>query len=286
MPMTSPPPIDGLLAIDVGNSRVKLGWFPSPGGCTEKPAAALPIAAPALRAPESVLAAAPDKFAEIIDAWLEALAACPATVAIASVCPPVSETVRARLASCFARLGTQPSVAEVTAGQATMPIAVAAPDRVGIDRIAAAVAADTLRPPGTPAIVIDIGTAITVDLIDADGAFVGGAILPGPRLAAQALAERTAFLPQLELNDLDQSPDAVGGDTESAMQAGLYWGAVGAVREVIARQRDRLTKPPRGFLTGGASPAFAKLLATPDYTVRHVPHLTLSGVALLAERTP
>ena len=66
------------------------------------------------------------------------------------------------------------------------------------------------------------------------------------------------------------------------MAAGLYWGVVGAVREVIARQRDTLAQPPQVFVTGSASPEVARLLGSPDYTVRYVPHLVLSGLAIAA----
>src|SRR5205814_3927690 len=116
------------------------------------------------------------------------------------------------------------------------------PDRVGLDRLAAAVAARFLasegrQPPDTirPAIVIDAGTAITVDLVSADGAFEGGVILPGFRLTAEALAAGTNQLPLATFTGQDQPPPVVGKHTEGAIRSGLFWGAVGAVREVIER---------------------------------------------------
>lgn len=273
-----------LLAADVGNSRVKLGLFAAPTECeTHAASGVLPIAVGPLPAPSSELAIAPERFksGDLAD-WLaaEGIAACDAV--IASVCPPAEQALLDALATWAERDGGEVSLTSLRADDVPLDVGVAAPDRVGIDRLVAAAAANRLRKPTTPAIVIDIGTAITVDLVTADGLFGGGAILPGPTLAGRALAERTAFLPEISPGDLDSSPDAVGANTEEALLAGLYWGTVGALRELIARQRDRLTTAPQVFLTGGASPAFARLIGGPDYTVRYVSSLTLSGIALAA----
>jgi len=135
-------------------------------------------------------------------------------------------------------------------------------------------------------VVVDVGTAITVDLVSADGAFYGGAILPGIAMSARALNEFTDLLPLVETSDLTQPPAPLGTSTESAMQSGLFWGAVGSVRELV----ERMTKAgsaengaaePDVFLTGGASQAVADLWGP---SARCVPQLTLAGIALAARR--
>jgi len=151
---------------------------------------------------------------------------------------------------------------------------------VGIDRLLDSVAANRLRRPGRPAVVADVGTAITVDAISADGAFLGGAILPGIGMSARAFAEFTDLLPLIEMSELAAPPPALGTATEPAMRSGLFWGAVGAIRQLIGELAADIGSDPEIFLTGGAGPAVAELLAA---SARHVPHLTLAGIALAAE---
>ena len=117
-----------------------------------------------------------------------------------------------------------------------------------------------LRTPGHPAIVVDLGTACTVDFVSADGAFEGGAILPGTTLSAAALHTGTATLPQLTTENIDASPTVVGKSTQAAIASGIYWGLVGAVRELIARISDESTETPQLFITGGEA---ERLVRTP-----------------------
>src|SRR5207244_10337666 len=111
-----------------------------------------------------------------------------------------------------------------------LPIAVHLefPERVGLDRLAAAVSANVLRRSGAPAIVVDAGSAITVDLVTSDGAFEGGVILPGFRMSAEALYG-AELLPLAVLSPNDAPPPGVGQDTEGAIGIGLFGGAGGAV---------------------------------------------------------
>lgn len=267
-----------LIAVDVGNSRVKLGWFPAADtDCVAKASGGeLPIAGPGLPEPDATLAGTVEELSDgrLADWLAETLSGVPARIAMASVSRPVAEAVAGLLDSY---------PIDWLAGEAApIELRVEAPDKIGIDRVLAAVAANRLRQAGKPAIVVDVGTAITVDLVSADGALEGGAILPGPGLAARALGEKTHALPDIRFGDLDASPDAVGRSTEPAIRAGVFWGSVGAIRELIARQRDRLTVAPQVFLTGGAAPSIARLIGGPDLSVRYLPNLTLSGVALAA----
>jgi type III pantothenate kinase len=106
-------------------------------------------------------------------------------------------------------------------------------------------------------------------------------------MSARALAQQTDALPLVAVDRLEQPPSALGKSTVPAIQAGLYWGAVGALRELMGRLSSSLAKPPDVFVTGGASPQVAELLATgSDMAVRHVPHLVLAGIALAAAGTP
>ena len=130
------------------------------------------------------------------------------------------------------------------------------------------------------AIVVDLGSAITVDVVSPDGAFLGGAILPGIAMSARALHEFTDLLPLEPMSELAQPPAALGKTTSACLQAGLYWGAIGGVRELIARLGTELAKPQL-FVTGGAGAAAAGLLTGPgESPATLVPHLTLAGIAL------
>lgn len=275
--MTEP---ERLIAVDVGNSRVKLGVFESATQCERDAAAGpLPIAAP-LPEPTETFGwdhAQPDATA--LREWVAEQHAQRAVVA--SVHKQGGQVIR--------RLLQAEGIARVDAiGPLEVPIEadVDARDRVGVDRLLGAVAACRLRRGATPAIVVDLGTAITIDLVTADAVFQGGVIMPGIRMASLALHQQTDALPDIRVASLDASPDAVGKSTEAAVAGGLFWGTVGAVREVIARQRDRLTQPPQVFLTGGAAPSVARLLGGPDCTVRYVPHLILAGIAITAHQPP
>jgi type III pantothenate kinase len=158
-----------------------------------------------------------------------------------------------------------------------LTIGVEQPDRVGVDRLAAAVGANALRISGRPAIVVDSGTAITVDLLDAGGVFQGGAILPGVRLASKMLHERTDVLPEISLNPEDPPPPACGRNTQAALESGLFWGAVGAVKELVAQLSKPLPTAPHVFLSGGDGKLIASVLGEPAI---YVPHLALRGAAL------
>jgi len=141
---------------------------------------------------------------------------------------------------------------------------------LGADRIANAIAlAETFPLPGA---VIDCGTAITMELVDAERRFLGGAILPGRNLLRRALFSGTAQLPELPLaNDI---PDAPGTNTCSAMKLGMDRGSIGAVREMLAVAEKFLGSFTLVF-TGGDAPFFAKafpeaVLAPEDFTLQGV----------------
>ena len=163
-------------------------------------------------------------------------------------------------------------------------IGVEFPDKVGIDRLLNAIAANARRQPGQIAIVIDSGTATTVDLVDGTGTFRGGAILPGFEMGAKALNEYTALLPLIQHHRLhERVPPPVGRNTTEALESGLYWGHVGAVKQLIESIQTAFptaigAPAPLVMLSGGAGPVLRPHLGD----VQWEPALCLQGLALAA----
>ena len=253
--------LNAFIAVDIGNSRMKLGLFDG-ARCSQFPE------------PISSLSVDAGWRAAEIDAWLPPEAS-RATWHIASVNRPAT----ARLLSYLEAHGIA-GARRLAAAELPLRLALEQPETVGVDRLLAAVAANALRAPQRPAIIIDVGSAITVDLVSADGVFCGGAILPGIAMSARALDEFTDLVPLVPVSELAEPPPAVGNSTTAAVRSGLYWGAIGAVRELV-RQLDRETSGAELFLTGGASPVVAELIVDRSgAAARWVPHLTLAGIAL------
>lgn len=147
-------------------------------------------------------------------------------------------------------------------------------NRVGADRLAAAVAANHLRPVDQAAIIVDSGTAITVDAVSAQGEFLGGAIAPGWRMSADALHRVADLLPQVQ--PVEKQPIAIGTNTEAAIRSGLYFGAVGVVRELVQQIQSELATPTTIFVTGGG----ARMLSDRLENATIYPDLVLSGIVL------
>ncbi len=256
MPSAAP-----LVAVDVGNSRIKLGRF------------AAPIAPGALPAPDATLDLARD-WRE--DDLLVLAAEYPSALWLVG---SVNRPAAARLIESVRAIQPRGVVRLLALAELPIAVRVPRPERVGIDRLLGAVAANHVRDAGRPAVVVDLGTAITVDLVGGDGAFAGGAILPGIALAARALHEHTDLLPYIDMAELAAREPPLGTDTESAIRSGLFWGAIGGARELIARLEEQAGGDAQVFLTGGAASSVAGLLR-PD--ARFEPHLVLAGIALAA----
>ena len=153
------------------------------------------------------------------------------------------------------------------------------PDRVGADRLLAAIAANCLRTTDRPAIVIDAGTAVTVDAVDAQGVFQGGAILPGLRLSAAALRQGTDALPEVD-TAFPEPPAAIGKSTGPAIGSGLFWGQVGAIRELVARMNETFNGDADLIIAGGDAERWAPYLSS---TARFVPDIVIRALASLRE---
>jgi len=178
---------------------------------------------------------------------------------------------------CREYFATEPLVArhELNWGFA---IKVNNPAEVGADRLLNSLAAhQQFR---GPLVVIDFGTATTFDVIDKDGAYLGGIIAPGINLSIEALHQAAARLPRIGIG----RPQAViGTSTIPAMQSGVYWGYVGLVEGLVARIKAEYDAPLKVVATGGLAP----LLAEGTTVIGTIaPHLTLDGLRLLAERNP
>ena len=123
--------------------------------------------------------------------------------------------------------------------------------QVGPDRLVNTVAGNDLY--GGDLIVVDFGTATTFDVVDTDGAYVGGVIAPGVNLSLEALHLAAAALPHV---DISRPQRVVGTNTVACMQSGIFWGYVGLVREICARIRAERDRPMKIVSTGGLAPLF------------------------------
>ena len=192
-------------------------------------------------------------------------------VAIASVVPPLTQTFEK---ACRDYVGQEPLV--VDAGVKTgVRIRYDRPRDVGADRIVDAAAVKALY--SLPACVVDFGTATTFDAVSEEGDYLGGAIAPGIGIAAQALFERTAKLPRVELT---RPPSAIGRNTPHAMQSGLLFGYVGLVEGMVTRFKAELGPETHVIATGG----LAEIIACETDIVDVVdPWLTLHGLRIIYE---
>ncbi|MGH2625987.1 MAG: type III pantothenate kinase [Anaerolineales bacterium] len=193
-------------------------------------------------------------------------------VAVSSVVPPLMDTVE-RL--CRTYLGPVPLV--VGPGIRTgMRILYENPKEVGADRICTAVAAYAKY--GGPAIIVDLGTAMTFSVISEEGDFLGGAIAPGIGISVDALAEHAAQLYRVELA---KPKTAIGRSTVTAMQSGILIGFVGQVEEILRRMQEELGRSAVTIATGG----WADLVVRECRSIRyHEPLLGLEGLRIIFER--
>jgi type III pantothenate kinase len=150
------------------------------------------------------------------------------------------------------------------------------PEEVGADRVVNAIGGKDKF--GAPLIVVDLGTATTFDVVDANGNYCGGAIAPGINLSLKALEMAAAKLPHVEIK---RTPKVIGRSTIPAMQSGLFWGYIGLIEGLVSRIRAEFGQPMRVIATGGLAPLFAGATSViEDYD----PNLTLWGLRLIHER--
>lgn len=197
-------------------------------------------------------------------------------IVIGSVVPSIQHTLKSM---CIKYLNKEPII--IGEGTKTgISIKYENPREVGADRIANAVAVNDKYK--LPAILIDIGTAISFDVVDANGDFIGGAIAPGIGIAADALFERTSKLPKVEL---EVPKHAVGKTTIEAIKSGIVYGYIGLVDNVIERILEDMnwTKKDVSIVATGG---YAELISTRSkYITEYDFDITLYGMKLIYERT-
>jgi type III pantothenate kinase len=234
---------------DIGNSRIK--WGRCLAGKIDE-AVSLPVDETAWRDQETRWGA--------VDEWV-----------VSGVQPAVRERFVAWLRGRDAKV-------TVLDSQRRLPIEVdvEAPERVGLDRLFNAIAVAARMEQGRAGLIIDAGSAVTVDLLDETHAFAGGVIFPGLRLMAMSLHEHTAQLPQIDVKKLPEIP---ARNTADAIEAGVAHAVLGGIERVVQFLFSEHTNA-LVYLTGGDAAFLSPHLVMPHHVE---PFLTLDGIRLAAE---
>jgi type III pantothenate kinase len=246
----------GLLVVDVGNTATSFGLYRNAHAPTMAPNAVSTIGTPMLKN-ATALAARLRRF--------------PARISciVSSVVPGVDASLRRHLK----RAGCSDAHFVTYSTSRRIRVKTDRPSEVGADRIVNARAA--LELVDGAAIVLDFGTATTFDCVTARGEYVGGVIAPGPVISAEALYTKTAKLP---LVLLEKPAHALGRNTRDSIQAGLYHGYRGLVKEIVFQLKRKLGANTKVLATGGQSKWILKDMVVVD---KHEPYLTLFGLKLM-----
>ncbi len=193
-------------------------------------------------------------------------------IIISSVVPPIMFALEKMCSKYF---GLEPII--IGPGIKTgLNIKYENPREVGADRIVNAVSAIDLY--GSPLVIVDFGTATTFCYIDEEKGYMGGAIAPGINISTEALYTKASKLPRIEIA---KPPQVVGKNTVHAMQAGIFYGYVGQVDEIVRRMKEQAKKPPTVVATGGLAPLIGQESKTIDIID---PFLTLKGLKMIYEK--
>lgn len=248
-----------LLAIDFGNTQVSFGIFSNDRKLVHHWRA------------ETTASRTKDEYAALLFPLFQHHSIDPKSltgVAVCSVVPPANENFKR---FCLDYLGVKPFLVQHTS-QLGFTLNVDLPQEVGADRLAnAAYAVTHLK---LPAIVVDLGTATTFDIVSEKKVYEGGIILPGVKMGTESLSRRTALLPDV---DVRFPKSVIGKNTVACIQSGVLWGYTDAINGLL----ERLKKEVPGatiVLTGGVAPLFQEKL---NVTAQILPNLTLEGTEIL-----
>jgi len=254
-----------LLAVDVGNTDTKLGYFTASGD------PAVPSDLVKTWRAQTARARTADEYG-VLFATLFGISGIAIdgvrSIVISSVVPQIDRALAEgcrRYFDCEAMFFT-------AAEQTMIDVTTERPKELGADLLAAAIATKARH--GAPAVVVGFGTATTFGAVSREGEYLGVAIAPGIRTSIDALVDRTAKLPQVAL----EAPNGpIGRDTVSALQAGIVFGFVGQTEALVARMRHAIGEDARVVATGGLADFIAKHTTIIDVVE---PHLVLHGLAL------
>ncbi len=255
-----PEKYDGLLAIDIGNTNIHMGLWRGNWDLNWRA--------------QTVSAKMPDEYAVLLRSYLRSSSLdldAVHHVVIASVVPPLTSAF-VELTRHYLKVDPLVISTHINTG---IKVDIDYPEQVGADRIVNAAAVHKLY--GGPAIVVDLGTATTFDVVSKAGNYIGGSIAPGIGIAMEALVGRTA---QLYKVALEPPPSPVGRNTTHAMQSGLFWGYVGLIEGLVARLREAMPDGTEAKIiaTGGLSALFREHTCVIQEIA---PFLTLDGMRIL-----
>ncbi|MDO5580087.1 MAG: type III pantothenate kinase [Planctomycetia bacterium] len=286
---------DALIAVDIGNSFMKFGFYES--GLMKDP---FPL-------PDSICVEATSSFSDLFD-WLDKQGV--RFLHLHWMIASVNAKRTASLQNWLKRNRSRDQVQVLALADIPLKIRYDYPEKLGLDRAVAAYAAKEQLDYSGPILVVDIGTATTIDLIDEEGTFVGGAILPGPQIAAQVLFEKTAQLPHAGWNPISASQDPgdaeriahyPASNTEMGIESGIRSSMIGSIYSfyldsmiylkrdarslfpilIAERGNNLIEKPLRELFEKGKS-IFQGNSIPPISTS---PYLILSGLALLHRKS-
>lgn len=242
------------LAIDVGNTNIHVGTFENG----------------VLRSTHTVKIESPQPLQQNLEKTVNLQIFTRAEAIVIASVNPQGEAV---FIECLRRYTTKKPLCIGKDIAIPIPVLTEHPEKVGIDRLVNAIAAFERTKNWT--VVVDAGTAITIDGIDNTGAFLGGVIAPGMGIASKALHHYTALLPDVQA----RKPGRVlGKNTEQALHSGIYWGTVGMVSHLIDLLCNEIGNRPTILATGGDAKTLAREI---PLITTVLPDLTLEGIRLV-----